>query len=124
MADPTADFFQEIDRHGHEPLLEKASGTLRFDLDRSSGTDHWLVAIDKGDVAVSRRNVRADCVVRLERTVFDGMAQGRVNAMAATLRGDLGAEGDLGLLVLFQRLFPPPPGPRQPHSSGTEASKR
>jgi hypothetical protein len=38
---------------------------------------------------------------------------GRMNAMAATLRGVLDPEGDLGLVLLFQRLFPGPPGSRR-----------
>jgi hypothetical protein len=32
MTDPTAEFFDELGRRGHEPLLEKATGTLRFDI--------------------------------------------------------------------------------------------
>jgi len=33
MGDATAEFFNELSRHGHQPLLEKTKGTLRFDLD-------------------------------------------------------------------------------------------
>lgn len=106
MAGATTQFFEELGRRGHEPLLEKASGTLRFDLDSGDGTEHWVVAIRRGDLAVSRKQTQADCVVRMDRALFDEIAGGRANAMAATLRGVLAADGDLGLLVLFQRLFP------------------
>jgi len=119
MTDGTAEFFGELGRRGHEPLLEKATGTLRFDLVDGKRTDRWLVTVKKGDVAVSHRNVRADCVVRADRALFDGVAGGEVNAMAALLRGAMGVEGNVELLVLFQRLFPGPPRSRsRRHTAG------
>jgi len=119
MTDGTAEFFGELGRRGHEPLLEKATGTLRFDLVDGKRTDRWLVTVKKGDVAVSQRNVRADCVVRADRALFDGVAGGEVNAMAALLRGAMGVEGNVELLVLFQRLFPGPPRSRsRRHTAG------
>jgi hypothetical protein len=102
-------FFDELDERGREPLLKNACGTLRFDLRDGGRTEHWYVAVDHGDVRVSRRSARADTVVRLDKTTFEGVARGRVNALAATLRGELVPEGDLGLLFLFQRVFPSPP---------------
>ena len=109
MADATDTFFAELGGRAHEPLLEKAKGTIRFELGRGKKTDRWFVAIDKGDVSVSRKNAAADGTVRATKELFDGLARGEVNAMAAVLRGALEFEGDPGLLVLFQRLFPGPP---------------
>jgi len=109
MADATETFFAELGERGHEPLLEKAKGTIRFELRRGKRTDRWFVAIDKGDVRVSRKNAAADGTVRATKELFDGLARGEVNAMAAVLRGALEFEGDPELLVLFQRLFPGPP---------------
>jgi putative sterol carrier protein len=106
MTDATANFLHELSRRGHEPLLEKATGTIRFDLVDVTGTDRWLVTLDRGEVSVSRKNVAADCVVRADKTLFDGMARGEVNGMAAYLRGELIAEGDPELLVLIQRVLP------------------
>jgi putative sterol carrier protein len=108
MTDPTAEFFGELGRRGHERLLEKATGTVRVDLVDGKRTERWLVSLTKGDVAVSRRNAAADCVLRADKRLFDGMVSGDVNAIAAVLRGALVLEGDVGLLVLFQRLFPGP----------------
>jgi predicted lipid carrier protein YhbT len=108
MTDSTPAFFDELGRRGHEPLLEKANGTVRFDLVGDSRTERWLVTLDRGDVFVSRKNVAADCVVRAERTLFDAIVSGKVNAMAAYLRGELTLEGDPELLVLFQRVLPGP----------------
>jgi len=108
MSDATAEFFQKLAGRGHEPLLEKGTGTIRFDLVASKRTDRWLVTLDRGDVSVSHKNATADCVVRAERTLFDAMATGEVNGMAAYLRGELTLEGDPELLVLIQRVLPGP----------------
>ena len=109
MTDATAEFFQDLEMRGHEPLLEKATGTVRFDLTNGKRTSRWLVTIKKGDISVSKQNARADCVARAERSLFDGLVKGELNAMAALLRGRMEVEGDPELLVLFQRLFPGPP---------------
>ena len=119
MTDATAEFFGELSERGHEPLLEKASGTIRIDVVDGKRTDRWLVTVRKGDVGVSRRNMRADCVIRTNRALFDGLASGKVNMMAAVLRGAMGVEGAVELLVLFQRLFPGPPRSRSwRHTAG------
>jgi predicted lipid carrier protein YhbT len=87
---------------------------VRFDLVHEGKTERWFLSIDRGDLAVSRRNVRADCVLRAERSLFEGLVSGRVNAMAALLRGDLVAEGDPQLLVRLRQLFAVPPGSEPP----------
>jgi putative sterol carrier protein len=109
MTDATTEFFEQLSARGHEPLLEKATGTVRFDLTDGKRKARWLVEIEKGDVSVSHKNVKADCVVRAEKTLFDGIASGRENAMAAVLRGEVGVDGEREFLVWFQRLFPSPP---------------
>jgi hypothetical protein len=106
MTDATVEFFDALGRRGHEPRLLKASGTLRWDLVDGDTTEQWYVAVSKGDVTVSKEGGPAGCVARTERAVFDRLASGEANAMAAVLRGALGVEGDVELLVLFQRLFP------------------
>ena len=110
--DPTEAFFDALASKGHEPLLQNASGTLRFDLVDGKAVEHWSVAITKGDVAVAHKEAKADAIVRLERDLFDRIVTGRENATAAALRGVLVPEGDLGLVLSFQRLFPGPPGAR------------
>jgi putative sterol carrier protein len=107
--DATTKFFEGLEARGHEPRLEKVKGTLRFDLKNDKRTARWLVSIDEGDVAVSHRNAKADCVVRTDSAVFDGIASGKVNLFASALRGTMGIEGNPELLVIFQRLFPDPP---------------
>jgi putative sterol carrier protein len=108
MKDETAEFFDEVGRRGQEPVLRKATGTLRFDLADGKSTERYFVAITKGDLAVSKKSGEADCVVSLERPLFNKIARGETNAMAAVLRGEIGLKGDPELLVLFQRMFPGP----------------
>ena len=115
MADPTVAFFEELGRRGHEPLLQKTSGTVRVDVVDGRRTERWFVRLSNGDVAVSRRNETADCVLRGDRALFDDLVRGKANAVASMLRGALELEGDLELLVAFQRLFP---GPRRGQRMG------
>ena len=110
MADATTEFFEGLEARGHEPALKKARGSVRFDLTDDGRKSRWLVEIDHGDVAVSHRNAKADCVIRLEKSLFEEITQGKENPVAAVLRGDLEIDGSPQLLVLFQRLFPGPPG--------------
>jgi hypothetical protein len=123
MADPTAQFFEELGRRGHEPLLAHARGTIRFDLVEGKRTDRWLVSVERGDVAVSRTNGEADVVVTGDRALFDSLVSGRQNAMAALLRGAIAAEGRVQLLAVFQRLFPSPPRRRR-RATSSAAGRR
>ncbi len=124
MADPTSEFFDELGRRGHEPLLAHIKGTVRFDLMNRRRTERWLVTVKKGDVAVSRENVGADCVVAADRALFDSVASGKTNAFAALLRGAMSVEGDVRLLVPFQRLLPGPPPARKGRSAASARRKK
>lgn len=105
---PSARFLEELGSARYEPLLGKASGTVRIDLVDRGRTQRWLVTLEEGNVSVSHRNVSADCVVRADRKVFDALVRGETNAMAAFLRGDVKAEGDPELLLVLQRVFGAP----------------
>ena len=91
-------------------MLAKARGTVRFDVRDGERIRRWRVEIDRGEVTVSRRRGAADCVVRTDVAVFDGLFTGEINALTAFLRGEVTLEGDPELLVLFQRVLPAPPG--------------
>ena len=116
MTDPTTEFFHGLRARRREPLVKAATATVRFDIAQGGRTDRWCVRIDKGDLTVSTGDTDAECVIRAERTVFDRIATGEMNALAALLRGELTLEGEPDLLVLCQRLFPGPPrkGDREP----------
>jgi putative sterol carrier protein len=109
LAGPTTEFFNALRSRGHEPMLEKTTGTVRFDLSNGKRTERWLVSINKGDLAVSHASGPADCTVRGPKKLIDKIVSGEVNAMAAVLRGALAVEGDTLLIVLLQRVFPAPP---------------
>ncbi len=111
--DPTARFFAALAERGDEPLLRKASGSMRFDVVDGRRTRRWLVTVDKGALAVISGGTDPTCVVRADKAVFDKVASGRLNAVAAVLRGELIVEGDWRMLVRMQRLFPSPPRPRR-----------
>ena len=123
MAESTAELFSALGARGHEPLLEKTTGTMRFDLRDGRKLDRWFVSVVKGDLVVSRRNIRADCVITADKALFDSIASGRTNAMAAMLRGELEVEGDPQLMVLFQRLLPGPPRARKRRPRTTQARR-
>jgi putative sterol carrier protein len=104
--DPAERFFAALAERGHEPLLRKASGSTRFEIADGRRTRRWVVAVSNGDISVTKGGGEATCVVRAEKAVFDKVTSGRLNAVAAVLRGDLEVEGDWRLLVRMQRLFP------------------
>jgi putative sterol carrier protein len=124
MSDATAEFFDALTHRGHVPVLEKAKGTVRFELADGKRVDRWLLAVDKGDLSVSRRNVGADCTLRADKALFDRIVDGEVNATAAVLRGAVTIDGDMELLVQLQKLFPGPPAKRRRRRNGANGRGR
>jgi putative sterol carrier protein len=108
--DATETFFAGLAERAPEPLLRKASGSARFDVVDGRRTRRWLVTIDGGRISVApgAAKAAADCVMRADKDVFDKLVSGRLNPVAAMLRGDLALEGNWRLLILIQRLFPGP----------------
>ena len=80
----------------------------RFDIVTGRKTDRWFVTVDNGDIAVTRQPSHADCVHPRGQGALRQGGGGKLNAVAAVLRGDLEVEGDWRLLVRMQRLFPGP----------------
>jgi hypothetical protein len=109
MTTSSLEFFDDMGRRGHEPLLERVRATVRFDITEGRRTEHRLVRIDHGDIRVSAEDGPADAVMSGDHEVFDALVNGRITMMAALLRGQLRVDGDAELLVLTQRLFPGPP---------------
>jgi putative sterol carrier protein len=117
-------FFDELAQRGHDPLLRKARGTISFEIVDGKRVDRRVVTIDRGDLTVSRRNVACDGVIRADREVFERVATGRTNPIAAVLRNELSLQGDWRLLVLAQRLFPGPPKARPSRRAAGYAKRR
>ncbi len=103
---------------GHEPLLQKATGSVRFEIVDGTKTDHWLLTVDKGTLGVSHKRAASANLVRAEKALFDRVVSGDQNPVAALLRDELVVDGDWRFLVLVQRLFP---GPPRSHRRGRSA---
>ena len=106
----TDDFFAELERRGHEPMLRRLSATVRWDILDGDRIEHRLVRIDHGGVRVAVSDEPADCVIVAKRAVCDDVVTGRTSALAALLRGAAAIDGDFEVMVLAQRLFPRTPG--------------
>jgi putative sterol carrier protein len=125
MSGAATAFFEELAAREHEPLLAKGRGTVCVELTDGTESEPWLVTIDHGDVTVFQGTGNADCTLRASRELFDRVVTGEVNAVAAVLRGAIRIEGNWHLLVLFQRLFPGPPGAAAASADvGAEGSSR
>jgi putative sterol carrier protein len=124
MPDPTEELFDRLNRLEHEALLENVEGTLRFDISHEGQTNHWLVKIDKGDVDVSRQDGDADCMVFVDKALFDRIARGEANAISALMRAEMIAHGNIQLLIMLERLLPGPPGARGPRRLADAGGRR
>lgn len=126
-------FFAELSRREHEVRLEDLSGTVQIEIQRDgpaapaegegAGTplEHWLLRLDRGNIGIARDRQPADCVVRTGERLFGQLARGEENTLAALLRGAMTVEGDLYLMLSFERLLPSPPGTRDPRARYQEA---
>jgi len=124
MANATSAFFDRLADRGTVPELQRSTGTLRADVERDGQVEHWRVEMHRGAVAVSQSDADADLVLTATASLFDDLASGKANALAASLRGELGISGDTAGLVRFQRLFPPPTGRKMKASARTVGKRR
>jgi putative sterol carrier protein len=117
-------FFGDLVGRGHEPSLKKLNGTVRFDLVSGKKTERWLVTIRKGDLTVSHRNVAADTVIRLSRSLFERVASGQTNIFPAMLRGEVVLEGDYRLVSAVRRVLRARQAARQPKTAAGYARRQ
>jgi putative sterol carrier protein len=122
--DATTEFFDRLAQRGHEPLLRKLSGAVRFEIVDGKRVERRYLTVDEGQIKVSGRGSGGVTVVRADRAVFGRIAAGELNPVAAVLRGDLAIEGDWRLLVLVQRLFPGPPTSKPSRRAAGYAKRR
>lgn len=106
MSDSSRAFLERLGEQGFDARLGRARGTLRFDVRDGATVEQWFVSLDRGTIQVSQDDGPADCVVRVDRPVLDGIVDGSVNPTAAFLRGVIWATGNFDLLLHLQRLFP------------------
>ncbi|HEX5594914.1 MAG TPA: SCP2 sterol-binding domain-containing protein [Micromonosporaceae bacterium] len=128
MMEATTKFFDSIAQCGYDPRLSRMTGVARFDLNEGDRTDHWFLAVCNGQLRVSRDvEQEPDAVFTADAKLFDRIAAGEENPVAAMLRGAATIRGNLRLLVQLERLFPGPPnarGPRCLHDGKREQKQR
>jgi hypothetical protein len=114
MGDAAARFFDDLASRGQHLLPDKYEGTIRFDLTDHEQTDHWVVSIHRGNVAVARDMTEADCVLHASQELFERLTTGKEHMLPLIMRGAFVIEGDLFLLTAFRKLLPGPPGAHHP----------
>jgi hypothetical protein len=108
--DPVTEFFTALDQPGHLAAFEGESARVGFEVLNGKKAERWQVKITNGDVTVSHSSGPADATVRIQRSYLEALISGRLNALAAYLRGLFTCEGSVGVLMMFQRCLPGPPG--------------
>jgi predicted lipid carrier protein YhbT len=125
MVDPVADFFERVVPERARLLPRWLKASARYDLERGDSTcDHWLVAFDGGTVRVSSDERPADATIRTDKELFDRVVTGEMDIGAAVFRNAVRVEGDVVLMGFFRRLFPGPPGARDPREFFREWRER
>ena len=122
--DAVTAFFEDLVSRGHDPLLRSVSAVVRFDLVSGKATERWLLAIQKGNLSVSHRNVRADAVIRLSRDLFERVASGETTLLPAMLRGEVVLEGDYRLMIPIRRLLRTRMAARRPEGAAGYARRQ
>ena len=102
LATATAVFFEELAQRGFEPALRTATGTVRFGI---TGEGSRWVAVNEGRLTVASRGSSVDCVCTAAAEVFVPMARGKLNPLAAALRGRIKIAGDTALALCMLRRF-------------------
>ncbi len=112
-SDRVEQFFDELGRRGHEPLLDRFAGTGRFEVSDGGRTEFWQVAIRDGYVTVARipdADADVDWVVRAGRPALERVIHGDAGALAGLIRGildvDMGSRSQQ--FALLTRLFAGP----------------
>ena len=107
MTEPTRAFFERLAEQ-QQPFLKSLTGVVRLDLVDAERTEHWYLAIRKGDVTVSHEGAEPDCVVSADLSTFDAIVSGDMNAMAAVLRGAVDVRGEFRFMTALRPLFAAP----------------
>ena len=103
MSDTTHAFFERLAKREYEPLLHSVSGTIHCDI---QDVGSWFVVVNNGAMAVSSAPVGADCMFTCSREDFERMVVGTQNPTTLFLQGKMQITGNIGLALMFQRLFP------------------
>lgn len=117
-------FFESLPDRALETLRALRSGTIQIALSDGHRTDHWLVRMRPGAIEVSHARGPADAIWYSSEDLFERLVTGRAQGLAAVLRNESAASGDITLFLVFQRFFPDPPGTRDPREVAREEAER
>ncbi len=123
MTNSTRTFFDGLAERAYEPLLHACKGSICFELTDGEEREHWLVTVDKGSITVAPEHADSTTIAHCSKELFARICAGEANAMAAMLRNELQAYGDLQLLVLFERLFPGPAVSTHPRAGAASTTE-
>jgi|GEM_PF-7017432 hypothetical protein len=116
-SDRVEQFFDELGRRGHEPLLDRMDAIGLVELYDGDRTARWLVAVRGGYITVSKdgADAGADWVMKADRRAFERVIHGDAGALAALIRGTLSVQlvDPQQKFGLITRLFAGPPGSRK-----------
>jgi putative sterol carrier protein len=117
QTEPTEAYFERLAASRHQPLLNRVTGTLRFDIEQSDGRHHrWYVTIDHGELMVRRDEAGqeagaapapADCTVSAREDEFLRILSGQDSYAAALVRGAVTVKGDYTMAQNIRRFSPP-----------------
>lgn len=80
------------------------NGVLQFDL---GDAGKWGFKIEEGKLEVIEGGVDAPKTsLKMSSETFIGLTNGTVNGMTAFMSGQIKLEGDMGLAMKFQNMFP------------------
>lgn len=114
MGEATERFFASLPARAPDVIVGPIDGTLQINLTAEDRTEHWHLVLQERHVEVRRAQLPADAVWESSLELFDRLATGRAQALAAMLRNDTTLRGDLLLFLTFRAFFPTPPGTRDP----------
>jgi putative sterol carrier protein len=106
MKEITRQFFAELEA---QPALPgRQTGVLCINLADGERTEHLYLDIRRGDVRVSHQGPAPDCTMSTDLATFEEIVDGKMNAMAALLRGAIEIEGRFSLMISLQRFMAGP----------------
>jgi len=102
MPNSVPEFFNTLATRHYEPLLHSVSGTVQWNIE---GEGKWNVIIDKGAITVDRNAAVPDSLMSCSKDVFLALGKGAQNPLSTFLQGKLAIDGNIGLALVFQRIF-------------------
>jgi putative sterol carrier protein len=102
MADPVAEFFEQLPSRADTGKTGGMNNAYVFDID---GAGTWTVRVTDGAVTVDDGDTGGDCTISTSSEVFQKIVAGEQNPTTAYMSGKLKIKGDLGAAMKLQKLF-------------------